>query len=340
MAGITPSSTGLRWGPVQLHNVRRTVATEEGIRLGRLPEAALAGLEERTRGREGRATGCELRFRIRSGEAVVRLRTLPMADRPENGLVEIWYGSFPAATAISPVVVGSTGWTEIRIPAPVSDRLVELSAGTRWSAELVRVRLQYDRMFELAPVDGDLVPPGLRDEPARRLCAYGSSITHGSSALLPSATGMWQAADLLGMDLYNLGFPGSAYLEPVIAEAIVADPSWHVATAELGINVVNRWPSAEFAAKVEAFLGILATAGRPVLATGIYRAAPDLEQPEKAEDFRRIVAAACARHGIVHVDSRTFITDWRQLTADLVHPNPGGMAAIGQRWAEAIRPAI
>lgn len=339
MATIVPAPTGLRWGPVLLHNVRRTAAIAGCIRFGRLPEGALAGLEERTREREPRATGCELRFRIRSGEAVVRLRTLPMADRPENGLVEIWHGAFPGATAISPVVVGSAGWTEIRIPAPESQRLRELSVGTPWSAELVRVRLQYDRMFELAAVEGDLAPPEPGDEPTRRLCSYGSSITHGSSALLPSATGMWQAADLLGLDLYNLGFPGSCYLEPVIAETIAADPSWHVATAELGINVVNRWSPAEFAAKVDAFLRILSGAGRSVLGTGIYRAMPDLECPEKAEAFRGIVADACARHRIMHVDSRTFITDWRQLTADLVHPNPAGMAAIGRRWAEAIRSA-
>lgn len=333
-----PAVTGLTLGPVLLHNVRRADPQATGLRLGRLPAAVRSEVEEKTQGTESRGTGCELRFRIRGDAATVRLRTLPMPDRPANSLVEVWYGAFPAGPLRSPEAVG-TEWTELRIPRPDAALLERHRDGSPWSPGLVRVRLQYDRHFELGGVDGDLAPPQPEDAPRRRLCCYGSSITHGSSALLPSTTAMWQAADALGMDLLNLGFPGSAYLEPAIARMIAADPAWDVATAELGINVIGRWTPEEFAARADAFLAILAGAGRPVLATAVYRSRPDSDQPERVAAYRRIVAEACGRHGLVHVASDAFITGWTQLTADLVHPAPNGMAAIGACWATAVRAA-
>jgi hypothetical protein len=336
MPDPTISATGLMLGAVHLHNVRRLDPLSVGHRLGRLPTAVRDRIEAKTQTTEARGTGCELRFRLLGDHAVIRLRTQPMTDRPQSCLVEVWYGAIPAGPQISPVVIDDR-WTEVRIPRPDVALLVRVLPGSCWSPGLVRVRLQYDRFFELDTVDGDIAPPEPGDAPARRLCCYGSSITHGASALLPSTTGMWQSANALGLDLLNLGFPGTAYLEPAIAEHIAADPSWHVATAELGINVIGRWQPEEFAAKVEVFLGILATAGRPVLATGPYRSRPDLDNPERVAAFRRIVAEACARHHLHHVDSGLFLTDWRQLTADLVHPNPAGMAAIGARWAQEIR---
>jgi hypothetical protein len=336
MPDIRTTATGLQLGPVLLHNIRRLDATDEGLRPGRLAAAVRAQVEEKTQATEGRGTGCELRFRLRGEHATIRLRTQPLTDRAQNSMVEIWHGAFPTSNVTSPIAVG-TDWTEVRIPRPDAALLQRIHPDSAWSPELVRVRLQYDRVFELGAIDGDLAPPEPGDAPTHRLCCYGSSITHGSSAILPSMTGMWQAADALGMDLLNLGFPGSAYLEPAIAQAIASDPSWEVATAELGINVIGRWSPDEFAAKVDAFLAILATAGRPVLVTGIYRSAPDLHKPERIAAFRSIVAEATARHGLHHVDSTSFLTSWSQLTTDLVHPNLAGMTAIGARWAQEIR---
>jgi hypothetical protein len=67
---------------------------------------------------------------------------------------------------------------------------------------------------------------------------HGSSISHGSNATNP--TGIWPviAAQRAGVQLRNLGFGGSALVDPFIARLIRDTPA-DLISAKLGINVVN-----------------------------------------------------------------------------------------------------
>jgi hypothetical protein len=67
---------------------------------------------------------------------------------------------------------------------------------------------------------------------------HGSSISHGSNATNP--TGIWPviAAQRAGVRLQNLGFGGSALVDPFIARLIRDTPA-DLISAKLGINVVN-----------------------------------------------------------------------------------------------------
>jgi hypothetical protein len=67
---------------------------------------------------------------------------------------------------------------------------------------------------------------------------HGSSISHGSSALHPTGTWPAVAARLAGVDLLNLGFGGSALLDPFVARTI-RDRQADFISLKLGINVVN-----------------------------------------------------------------------------------------------------
>jgi len=67
---------------------------------------------------------------------------------------------------------------------------------------------------------------------------HGSSISHGSNAVRP--TGVWPvvAARRAGVELTNLGFSGSALVDPFTARLIRDTPA-DVISLKLGINVVN-----------------------------------------------------------------------------------------------------
>ncbi len=66
----------------------------------------------------------------------------------------------------------------------------------------------------------------------------GSSISQGSNAATPSTTWPALAAAHAGLDLVNLGFSGSAMLDPFVARAIRDRPA-DLISVKIGINLVN-----------------------------------------------------------------------------------------------------
>ncbi|MGY6653493.1 GDSL-type esterase/lipase family protein [Amycolatopsis sp. TRM77291] len=67
---------------------------------------------------------------------------------------------------------------------------------------------------------------------------HGSSISHGSNAATPTGTWPATAAALARVELINLGFSGSALLDPFTARAMRDTPA-DVISVKIGINVVN-----------------------------------------------------------------------------------------------------
>jgi lysophospholipase L1-like esterase len=68
---------------------------------------------------------------------------------------------------------------------------------------------------------------------------HGSSNSQGSNATSPTATWPAVAASLGGVDLVNLGFGGSALLDPFVARTI-RDAHADLISLKLGINLVNH----------------------------------------------------------------------------------------------------
>ena len=67
---------------------------------------------------------------------------------------------------------------------------------------------------------------------------HGSSISHGSDATSPTAIWPALAAAQGGVELVNLGFAGSAFLQPFVARTLRDTPA-DLISVKLGINVVN-----------------------------------------------------------------------------------------------------
>ncbi|MFD7155322.1 GDSL-type esterase/lipase family protein [Kribbella sp. NPDC059898] len=126
-----------------------------------------------------------------------------------------------------------TGSAETRQGVPQTLRIDGLAAVPK----TVEIWLPHDETTELVALRTDRpvepVPSG-----GRVWLHHGSSISHGSNATHP--TGTWPAlvAAQAGVELVNLGFGGSAYLQPFLARTIRDTPA-DLISLKLGINIVN-----------------------------------------------------------------------------------------------------
>lgn len=222
--------------------------TEEGVLPHRLPAWARAQYDDpQLAMAESHPSGVRLAFRTRA--SVVELDTRPtkrsyvgVPPRPD-GLYDLTVDGHLAGQA---TVTGgnvllidmTTGSFETR-PGPVGTaRFARLPDG----AKDIEIWLPYNETTELltlrtdAPVEP--LPTAARGRARRVWLHHGSSISHGSDAASPSTTWPALGAGLGGVELINLGFAGSALLDPFTARAMRDTPA-DLISVKLGINLVN-----------------------------------------------------------------------------------------------------
>lgn len=192
---------------------------------------------------ESQTSGVRLAFR--TGATAVELDTVPTkrsyvgAPPRPDGVYELLLdgraagrGSVTGGDTIT--VDMAAGTAELERGEPGTLRFTGLPGGVKD----VEIWLPHNETTELlalrtnAPVE----PPS---DPGRRVWLHhGSSISHGSDAQRP--TGIWPAlaASLGGVELINLGFSGSAMLDPFAARAM-RDTAADLVSVKIGINLVN-----------------------------------------------------------------------------------------------------
>lgn len=107
---------------------------------------------------------------------------------------------------------------------PVGEKTIELWLPHNESVELVE--LVSDEPVRPAPV------------PSAVWLHHGSSISQGSNAVRPTGTWVAIAARAAGVELMNLGYGGSALLDPFVARTLRDLPADAI-SVKLGINLVN-----------------------------------------------------------------------------------------------------
>lgn len=101
----------------------------------------------------------------------------------------------------------------------------------------VEIWLPHTEVTELVELRADAALEPLAS--GRRVWLHhGSSISHGSNAAGPSSTWPALAARAGGVDLVNLGFGGSALLDPFTARTMRDTPA-DLVSVKIGINLVN-----------------------------------------------------------------------------------------------------
>ncbi|RSN07064.1 lipase [Streptomyces sp. WAC 05977] len=102
----------------------------------------------------------------------------------------------------------------------------------------VEIWLPHNETTRLVALRTDASVHSVRSNGRKTWLHHGSSISHGSNAATPTGTWPATAAALAGVDLVNLGFSGSALLDPFTARAMRDTPA-DVISVKIGINVVN-----------------------------------------------------------------------------------------------------
>jgi hypothetical protein len=239
-------TSALRTRPITadlVHGALDLETTANGVLPHRLPPWARVQADRQLRMAESQPAGVRLVFRTRA--TVVELEALRttvafrgVPPRPD-GRYDLLVDGEPAGQETSSGGVAlvtdlSTGTTETRNGPAGTVRFAGLPAREK----LVEIWLPHHEVIELvalrtdAPVEA--VPSGGR----RVWLHHGSSISQGSNAASPTTTWAALAAAYGDVDLVNLGFSGSAMLDPFVARTMRDHPA-DLLSIKIGINLTN-----------------------------------------------------------------------------------------------------
>ncbi|MHA7175944.1 SGNH/GDSL hydrolase family protein [Arthrobacter sp. Sr24] len=125
--------------------------------------------------------------------------------------------------------------TPSRVAGPVcTTRFTNLPEGLK----SVELWLPHNEATELRELRSNAAVTAQRESGQPRWLHHGSSISHGSNATRPTAIWPAVASRLGGVELTNLGFGGSALLDPFVARTMRDTPADAI-SIKIGINLVN-----------------------------------------------------------------------------------------------------
>lgn len=239
----TPLTETLFRGAAELEHAKDE-PTDHGVLPHRLPTWARAQCTDpQLAMAESQPSGVRLVFRTTATIIEVDLRrsrtTYVGAPARPDGIIELIIDGTVAAQA------ATSGGTTVTIDMATGTSATEVGpVSTTQFADLppamknVEIWLPHNETTEILALRSNAaISPG-QDDARPVWVHHGSSISHGSNATRP--TGIWPvvAARLADLQLVNLGFGGSALLDPFVARTIRDSPA-DVISVKLGINLVN-----------------------------------------------------------------------------------------------------
>ncbi|MGW5200041.1 GDSL-type esterase/lipase family protein [Streptomyces spiralis] len=219
--------------------------TAHGLLPHRLPAWARRQIpDDRLAVAEAQPSGVRLAFRTRA--TTIELDALPTKrvyrgfPPPPDGVYDLLVDGRLTAQAtvaggnlrtITDMLTETTEFTEG--PAG-SARFTDLPRGEKD----IEIWLPHTEITEVIALRTDAPVEPAPDSGRRVWLHHGSSISHGSNAVRPSTIWPALAAAAGGVELINLGFGGSALVDPFTARAMRDTPA-DLISVKLGINVVN-----------------------------------------------------------------------------------------------------
>lgn len=323
---------------VELYNVQNIFKNDQGILLSRIPDDLRLKLNESAQKTALHTAGCEIRFNLKGDRARIVLES-----RENPFIVELYQGCFFTGSRL----IGKDP-TEICISLPENIeelKRVAVEENFPFDTQLTRIILPWNSAAKLIEVKGNVTLPGHEQTPPVKYLAYGSSITHGTTAIRPTGSYAMQTAQALSADLINLGFGGSAFLEREMADYIASRNDWTFASLEMGINLIGRIETDEFFKRVEYFIPAIAKSHPDnwIFCIDLFTCRRDYAKEPKVIDFRNIVKKRVAELNmpkLVYLPGTEILTSARRLMTDLIHPSPAGMTEIAENLSRMIRDRI
>ncbi|MET9557686.1 GDSL-type esterase/lipase family protein [Streptomyces sp. NPDC006645] len=234
----TPLTADIVHGALDLEH------TAHGVLPHRLPAWARAqNTDPQLAMVEAQPSGVRLVFRTRA--TAIELDTLPTkrvyvgAPPRPDGLYDLLVDGRLTAQASVPggnvLTIDMTAGTAEQRPGPPGTlHFDDLPEGEKD----VEIWLPHNETTELVALRTDAPVEPVPDRGRAVWLHHGSSISHGSDAASPTTTWPALAASLGGVDLVNLGFGGSALLDPFTARTMRDTPA-DLISVKIGINLVN-----------------------------------------------------------------------------------------------------
>ncbi|MEU0965363.1 GDSL-type esterase/lipase family protein [Streptomyces sp. NPDC005917] len=220
-------------------------ATAHGLLPHRLPARARRQIPDSQLAlAEAQPSGVRLVFRTRA--TTIELDTLPTKrvyrgfPAPADGTYDLLVDGRLAAQA-------TVGGGNVHTITDMLTQAYELSEGPAGTARFtglpagdknVEIWLPHTEVTELIALRTDAPIEQAPDSGRRVWLHHGSSISHGSNATHPTAIWPALAAAQGEVELVNLGFGGSALLDPFTARAMRDTPA-DLISLKIGINIVN-----------------------------------------------------------------------------------------------------
>lgn len=238
LAITTPITAELLRGVIEIEH------TELGLLPHRLPSWARAQCADPQLAMvEAQPSGVRLVFRTAATH--IELDTLPtkrnylgMPARPD-GVYDLCIDGRLERQATAPGgkvlrIDMSNGTATLEPGQPQTLRFADLPG----QPKLVEIWLPHNETTELVALRSDAPIQAVTERGRPVWLHHGSSISQGSNATSP--TGIWPAvaAQLAGTELVNLGFGGSALLDPFTARTMRDTPA-DMISVKIGINLVN-----------------------------------------------------------------------------------------------------
>ncbi|MGB9677395.1 MAG: SGNH/GDSL hydrolase family protein [Candidatus Ratteibacteria bacterium] len=320
---------------IEFYNVEEIFEKSDGIQLSRLPEKVREKLNENGKTRAIMPSGCELRFNLKSEKAKIVLKGVN-----GTGICEIFFGDFFESRRL---IKEEPTEIEIRYPQNI-EYLLKLSKekNLKFDPKLVRVILPHLLITKIVDIEGEFELPEKNQIPEIKYLVYGSSITHGATSVRPTGTYASKTAQLLNVDLINLGFGGGAHLEKEIADYIAERNDWEFGTFELGINMVLWAEIDEFKGRVDYFIEkiVKEKPEKYLFFIDIFPFYMDFDNQEKQKKFREIVknkVKEINKKNVIYISGFDILKNVKGLTTDLVHPSPFGMEEMAYNLASILK---
>ncbi|MFE6774013.1 GDSL-type esterase/lipase family protein [Streptomyces fimicarius] len=234
----TPITPGILRGALDLEQ------TERGVLPHRLPARARLQIPDgQLAMAESQPSGVRLAFRTRATavelDVVATKRVYTGAPPRPDGVYELLVDGRPAARASAAdgdtlTIDMATMSTQFRTGPVETLRFTGLADAEKD----VEIWLPHDETTQLVALRTDAPVHDPRPSGRPVWLHHGSSISHGSNATTPTGTWPALAAALGEAELINMGFGGSALLDPFTARTLRDTPA-DLISVKIGINVVN-----------------------------------------------------------------------------------------------------
>jgi len=230
--------------PDHLRGALDVERTDHGLLPHRLPAWARAQyMDPQLASAESQPSGVRIAFCTRA--TAIELDVLPTKfvylggpPRPD-GIFDLLIdgqltGQATATTGITVTIIMATGATTTHLGPASTIRFTGLPDHVKD----VEIWLPHNEKTELVALRTDAPIEQAAARHRRVWLHHGSSISHGSNAENPTGTWPALAASRGGAELVNLGFGGSALLDPFTARTMRDTPA-DLISLKIGINIIN-----------------------------------------------------------------------------------------------------